>query len=712
MLIILYGSFGDIYKRSKEFFVQNDFGYIKKLNYSDTEGEYDTPGGKRELVSKENFYCHTDSLFRYEINGYIVGFQQNQIMNAVTGKSNNLLTISTTNISILSEIKKIYGNSVRIIFCYIDDEILREKYNEYDLPFRKREERIQVGRELKRCFAENSELFDDVVIYSGENSAFNYQNLMKQYQRIISEIKPAERKTKVEKIDVFIAYSRQDTELAEIIYDALRNENINAFLTEKDLKVGDHAESVIKDAITKAKITVAILSRQLLESKFALSELKYAIELAKNNGTIILPCIIGDLNFSELEKDGLDYLKLISCIRSANNEDIVSELIEKVKLLIHGSEQLQALSFQVESYCHLKDYQAAKEKQMEHIELSQKLFRSSDGTIVSLDGLAYSNLKLVGILIESGEWHEALETTAAVLSYTNEKTNPELMILLKKHFALCCDRLKMSRDDVESYAQSFFRGDRLLDIYDSTFVDDSLAPEKKDSAEPPETDRIVEYAEAVINTFYSLLESELSAKNIGNLITGYERILDFCKHMKISGNIAAKCVKRIMELKNLNIEEEKETQSPLPEGLKIYLGKALPGTGNYDVFISFKSEDTDLAEKIFDYLKDSGMEVFFSPKTLPQLKDSEYEKAIYRAMANSKHMVLVGSNPEYFKTEWVADEWSFFRNEIRKKRKNGNMVIVLSDQYVTEDGKLPEQLRQTQIVPTSTFRKDLMSYLW
>ena len=182
--------------------------------------------------------------------------------------------------------------------------------------------------------------------------------------------------------------------------------------------------------------------------------------------------------------------------------------------------------------------------------------------------------------------------------------------------------------------------------------------------------------------------------------------------MKISGNIAAKCVERIMELKNLNIEEEKETQSPLPEGLRIYLGKALPGTGYYDVFISFKSEDTDLAEKIFDYLKDSGMEVFFSPKTLPQLKDSEYEKAIYRAMANSKHMVLVGSNPEYFKTEWVADEWSFFRNEIRKKRKNGNMVIVLSDQYVTEDGKLPEQLRQTQIVPTSTFRKDLMSYLW
>ena len=265
-------------------------------------------------------------------------------MNAVTGKSNSLLTISTTNVSILSDIKKIYGNSVRIIFCYIDDEIIRQKYNEYDLPFRKREERIQVGRELKRCFAKNSGLFDDVVIYSGENTAFNYQNLMKQYQRFISEIKPAEQKTTVEKIDVFISYSIQDMELAEKIYDAFHNENINAFLTVKDLEIGDHVESVIKDAVAKAKITVAILSRQRLKNKSALSELKYAIELAKNNGTIILPCVIGDLVLSEIENDGLDYLKWISCVRSANNEDIVSVLIEKVKLLIHGSEQLQSLA--------------------------------------------------------------------------------------------------------------------------------------------------------------------------------------------------------------------------------------------------------------------------------------------------------------------------------------------------------------------------------
>lgn len=711
MLIILYGSFGDIYKQSKEFFVQNDIGYIKKLNYSDTEGEYDTPGGKRELVSKEYFYCHTDSLFRYEINGYIVGFQQNQIMNAVTGKSNSLLTISTTNISILSEIKKIYGKSVRIIFCYIEDEILRERYNEYDLPFRKREERIQVGRELKRCFAENSELFDDVVIYSGENSAFNYQNLMKQYQRIISEIKPVKQKT-VEKYDVFISCSSPDNELAEKIYDAFQNENINVFCDVKRLKSGDQIETAINDAVEKAKIVIMIISCRLLKNEYELSEIKNAIEVAKNNGTIIFPCFADDLDLDKLEKEGLGYLTQIPWFLVENSEDFVKRLTDDIIVLLHGSEQLRALSFQVENYCCLKDFNSAKEIQLDHMELSLKLFDLSNGTVVSRDNVGYSKLKYVNILIELSEWDTALIMTASELVHVNLNSKAEWLVFMKKYFALCCDRLKVTREGVEELSKSWLYGNSLLEIYDNTCVDNSLAPNPPELSEPPETDRIVDYAEAVINTFYSLLESELSAKNIGNLITGYERILDFCKHMKISGNIAAKCVKRIMELKNLNIEEEKETQSPLPEGLKIYLGKALPGTGNYDVFISFKSEDTDLAEKIFDYLKDSGMEVFFSPKTLPQLKDSEYEKAIYRAMANSKHMVLVGSNPEYFKTEWVADEWSFFRNEIRKKRKNGNMVIVLSDQYVTEDGKLPEQLRQTQIVPTSTFRKDLMSYLW
>lgn len=691
---------------------KNSIDYINKLNYSDTEGEYNTPGGKRELVSKEYFYSHTDSLFRYEINGYNVGFLQDQIMNAVTGKSNSLLTISTTNVSILSEIKKVYGNSVRIIFCYIDDEILRQKYNEYDLPFRKREERIQVGRELKRCFAENSELFDDIVIYSGEDSAFNYQNLMKQYRRIISEIKPDEKKTTVEKADVFISYSMQDIELAEKIYNAFQNENIKVFWNEKSLKFGDEIEMALNDAVGKAKIMIMIISCRLLKSEDALLEIKKAIQAAKNNGTIILPCFVGNIDLDELEKEGLGYLNQIPWFSAENNEDFVKRLTDDVIVLLHGSEQLRALSFQVENYCCLKNYNAAKEKQLKHMQLSLKLCDLSNGTVVSTDNVAYSKLKYISIIIELSEWETALIMTASELVRMNIDSKAEWLVLMKKYFALCCDRLKETREEIEELAKSWLYGNDLLEIYDNTFVDNSLAPNPAELSGPPEINRIADYAEAVINTFYNLLESELSAKSIGNLITGYERILDFCRHMKISGNIAAKCVERIMELKNLNIEEEKETQSPLPEGLKIYLGKALPGTGNYDVFISFKSEDADLAEKVYDYLKDSGMEVFFSLKSLPQLKDSEYEKAIYRAMANSKHMVLVGSNPEYFKTEWVADEWSFFRNEIRKKRKNGNIVIVLSDQYVTEDGKLPEQLRQTQIVPTSTFRKDLMSYLW
>lgn len=47
---------------------------------------------------------------------------------------------------------------------------------------------------------------------------------------------------------------------------------------------------------------------------------------------------------------------------------------------------------------------------------------------------------------------------------------------------------------------------------------------------------------------------------------------------------------------------ENNTGSTYTEALKIYLGQALPMSGKYDVFLSYKSEDEVLAKKVHDYL--------------------------------------------------------------------------------------------------------------
>ena len=84
---------------------------------------------------------------------------------------------------------------------------------------------------------------------------------------------------------------------------------------------------------------------------------------------------------------------------------------------------------------------------------------------------------------------------------------------------------------------------------------------------------------------------------------------------------------------------------------------------------------------------------------------------IFEAIDRSKHMVLIGSNPDYLKTAWVKDEWSTFNNEIREGRKNGNLILLLSDDIASDKGRLPCQLRQKEIVKMSEFRNRLLSYL-
>ena len=130
------------------------------------------------------------------------------------------------------------------------------------------------------------------------------------------------------------------------------------------------------------------------------------------------------------------------------------------------------------------------------------------------------------------------------------------------------------------------------------------------------------------------------------LLTSYERLKNYCEIVGATA-VATECVDRIFEIqreldKNRNnntFENEK-----VEKGIKSLLGFTLKDTGYFDVFISFKNEDSDLAEKIYHYCLKNMKEPFWSKKSLPELSKSEYEDAIYAALRNSKHFVVVLSN--------------------------------------------------------------------
>ena len=88
----------------------------------------------------------------------------------------------------------------------------------------------------------------------------------------------------------------------------------------------------------------------------------------------------------------------------------------------------------------------------------------------------------------------------------------------------------------------------------------------------------------------------------------------------------------------------------------------------YDVFISYKRTnpdgsrtiDSQLAMKLFLFLKEKGIRAFFAEETLRNVGGEKYEPYIFAALNSARVMVLVGSSKENIEATWVKNEWRRF----------------------------------------------------
>ena len=88
----------------------------------------------------------------------------------------------------------------------------------------------------------------------------------------------------------------------------------------------------------------------------------------------------------------------------------------------------------------------------------------------------------------------------------------------------------------------------------------------------------------------------------------------------------------------------------------------------YDVFICYKetndaggrTEDSVLAQEIYDALTAKDLKVFFSRITLEDKLGVQYEPYIYAALSSAKVMLAIGTDFENYDAVWVKNEWSRF----------------------------------------------------
>lgn len=129
---------------------------------------------------------------------------------------------------------------------------------------------------------------------------------------------------------------------------------------------------------------------------------------------------------------------------------------------------------------------------------------------------------------------------------------------------------------------------------------------------------------------------------------------------------------------------------------------------DYDVFISCKSEDYEIAEEVYLYLKDNGFHVFLSSKELRRMKESEYMDAISEALDSAYHLVVLSSSVDYVKSKWVKFEWTTFLNELLSDRKHGQIMSLVKDISAAE---LPIQLRHYEMFNLNDYKERILPYI-
>ena len=97
----------------------------------------------------------------------------------------------------------------------------------------------------------------------------------------------------------------------------------------------------------------------------------------------------------------------------------------------------------------------------------------------------------------------------------------------------------------------------------------------------------------------------------------------------------------------------------------------------YDVFICYKetdetgsrTEDSVLAQDIYDSLTGKGLKVFFARITLEDKLGQQYEPYIYAALHSAKVMLAVGTQFDYYDAVWVKNEWARFLDMMKTDRE-------------------------------------------
>ena len=582
------------------------------------------------------------------------------------------------------------------------------------------------------------------------------------------------------KYDFFLSFAEKDgKKIAEKLESVLTKKGFSVFGPEEQKRRTTFSKDSIKrfdpkgwaaitvqDAIRDCSCFVPIITKSFTTDKFAFSEFLSTLSKAQDRAKKIIPISVLD-NADHLHLLGMKDLTFFPAKGTADCEFAAEKLI----LALNGEEESVLLYEKLLQFRKSGNDNRAAETVCKIIDLKRKLFEAGFMSakdfyeellklyeLLSTYAGAYDedsrktahvildtimplvefmsedikkfatplaeNLYLVSITVRLITYDRKIRCECADVLTNGDVRNPcsdAMYVKLQKSFRELFEEL-YSKVILTGYEkEKFIHDTKDFIIVDKTAETSHKTAEKKTVLLSEEDEILCSVAKFMHegNKLFDLLKNKESAGEfLRCLLTSYERLLNYCNIIN-AVEVAGECIERIAEIKTelAGVNEEICEDKRLEDSIKSLLGLTLRGSGKYDVFISFKSEDSDLGSKVYSFLSENLLEAFWSKVSLPQLSRSEYKKAIMNALDKSKHFVLVISDLSYLTADWIETETTLFDTEIKEGRKpDANFIFLVTDSLYDEIMKankknLPIEFRSYQILKMSSFRETLLDYV-
>ena len=321
MLYVLFGATTGVGRISRKWFVDHGVPIIPKKNYIPEGFPLTTFYEKRNTVSLEEVEACD---YTYENNGMIVGFDKVEILDAVRGRCDRLLTGSAHNVEFVENIKRGFGEYVTTICMYIKQPVLIELTNA--LPNITADEvaiRTQMGAQIKRLLRDNRGLFDEILLFSGEGTAFDSQSLSLQLEQIVSRAKTLQKKLNdvhyVEapytgsKPYIFVSYAHADRPRIDVVLNRIQTNGCRVWYDDDMInRAGQDWKDIIFEKLRASTQCILFWSKNSAASKDVDAEMESIIRNQK-------PCIVVRVDEGILRESRESYIRQNQTLSLAND---------------------------------------------------------------------------------------------------------------------------------------------------------------------------------------------------------------------------------------------------------------------------------------------------------------------------------------------------------------------------------------------------------